>query len=85
MNFAEMLQNPRSIALKNFMAQAIQHKVINYDDLLTRIGSVLITDNDIKMFGYLINDVLAAGYQKALDDYKSQLEKMGIEITVKKN
>lgn len=76
------MQNPKSTALKKFMIQVMGDKVNPYDDILTRLGTAIITDNDLKMFGEMINDILSIGYRKAVDDYRSQLNKLGIEVSL---
>jgi hypothetical protein len=72
-DWSQIFQNSKSIALKRFIAQIIDHKVNNYDDLLTRLSNSLVTENDIKLFGELMNDVISAGYYKAVNDYKEKL------------
>jgi hypothetical protein len=80
--FAQMMQNPKSIALKKFMSHVIGEKVGLYDDILTRLSVSIVTDSDFKIFGEMINDVLGTGYRKAVDDYRSQLNKLGIEVSL---
>lgn len=81
-NWAQFMQNPRGIALKKFMLQIMENKVAPYDDMLTRLGTVLVTDNDLKLFGEMMNDVLGIGYKKAVDAYRDQLKQLGIEVTL---
>jgi hypothetical protein len=77
-SWAQIFQNPKGLALKKFMAQIIDRKVQDYDDLLDRLGASLVTENDVKLFGNLMNDVMAAGYYKAVNDYKEKnQEKLG--------
>lgn len=80
--WAQMMQNPKGIALKKFMSQVMGPKVGVYDDLLTRLAASLVTDNDLKVFGEMVNDILGVGYHKAVDDYRVQLNKMGIEVSL---
>jgi hypothetical protein len=77
-NWAQIFQNPKGLALKKFMAQIIDRKVQDYDDLLDRLGASLVTENDVKLFGNLMNDVMAAGYYKAVNNAKEKnQEKLG--------
>lgn len=76
------MQNPRGIVLKKFMIQVMGDKAQSYDELLTRLSTVLITDNDINIFGELINDILGIGYRKAVEAYRSELNKLGIEVSL---
>jgi hypothetical protein len=71
------------MVLRKFMLQVLTNKVENYDELLTRIGTSLITENDLKIFALMVNDILEVGYRKAIEDYKSQLNEMGIEVSMK--
>jgi hypothetical protein len=80
--WAQMMQNPRGIALKKFMSQVMGAKAGIYDDLITRLGSSIVTDNDLKVFGEMMNDILGIGYRKAVDDYREQLNKLGIEVSL---
>lgn len=81
-NWAQFMQNPRGIALKKFMVQVMNEKANPYDDLLTRLSTALVTDNDLKVFGEMINDILGIGYKKAVEDYRHQLNKLGIEVSL---
>jgi len=64
------------------MVQVMGNKANPYDELFTRLGSSLVTDNDLKVFGEMINEVLGIGYRKAVEDYREQLKKMGIEVSL---
>lgn len=81
-NWSQFMQNPKNAALKKFMVQIMGNKVKSYDDIITRLGTALITDNDLKIFGEMINDVLGIGYRKAVEDYRDQLSKLGIEVSL---
>jgi hypothetical protein len=84
-NWADFMQNPKGVVLKKFMYPLLQDKIANYDDLLTRIGHSLVTENDLKAFSDMVNDIIAAGYKKAVFDYQQQLKKMGIEVNITQN
>jgi len=79
----EYLQNPKAMILKKFMAEFLYTKYYEYEDLLSRLGTQLITESDINRFGSMINEIYQLGYAKAVDDYKSELAKMGIQVNVK--
>jgi len=64
------------------MIQVIGNKAASYDDLFTRLGTAIVTDNDLKVFGEMINDVLSTGYRKAIEDYRTQLEKLGMVVSL---
>ncbi len=81
-NWSQFMQNPKGIALKKFMVQAMGDKANPYDDLITRLGTSIVTDTDLKIFGEMVNDLLSIGYNKAVDDYRQQLNKLGIEVSL---
>lgn len=81
-SWTQLMQNPRGIALKKFMSLAMGEKVGAYDDLLTRVSTSLVTDNDLKAFGEMVNDILGIGYRKAIDDYRDQFKKLGLEVSL---
>jgi len=82
-NLSQILQNPKTMVLRKFMLQVLANKVENYDELLTRVGISLVTENDLKMFALMVNDILEVGYRRAVEDYKKQLSEMGIEVSMK--
>lgn len=71
------------MVLRKFMVQILTNKADNYDELITRIGFNLVTENDLKMFALMVNDILEVGYRRAVEDYKGQLSEMGIEVSMK--
>jgi len=71
------------MVLRKFMVQILANKAENYDELITRIGFNLVTENDLKMFALMVNDLLEVGYRRAVEDYRGQLSEMGIEISMK--
>lgn len=81
----QLMHNPQSIALKRFLLQVLNHKITNYDDLLTRVGASLVTEKDMHLFGELVNDILEAGYRKAVEDYKEKLKAFNIQVDVTKS
>lgn len=83
MSWNQILQNPKSYTLKKFLANILDNKVNNYDDLLARIGVSLVTDNDLKVFAELVNDIYVAGFSKAIEDNKKQLNDLGFVVTNK--
>jgi hypothetical protein len=80
--WSQMMQNPKNLALKKFMVQVMGNKANPYDDLFTRLGTSLVTDNDLKVFGEMVNDILGIGYRKAIEDYRDQLKKLGLEVSL---
>lgn len=79
----EIMQSQKGYTLKKFLAQILDNKVSQYDDLIARIAFNLITENDLKLFAELVNDLVTSGYFKAVEEYKPKLKELGIEVSVK--
>jgi hypothetical protein len=84
-NWLDSLQNPRGLAIKKFMAELLNEKYVQYQDLISRISTCIITDGDMIAFNKLVNDIHEIGFTRAIDVYKQQLTNLGIKVTVKKN
>lgn len=81
-SLADMMQNPKGIALKRFMATILGQKYLDYEDLLQRSTCYLVTDKDMASFSKMISDVYELGYMKAVSDYKDQLQKIGVKVNI---
>ena len=76
------MSNPKAFTLKKWFVELLEHKYPPHDDIIERVAVSLTTENDLKQFGDLITAVFERGYRKAIDDYKGQVEKLGLKITV---
>ena len=76
------MSNPRAFTLKKWMAELLKAKYVNHDAIIERVASSLVTERDLQEFGRLITDVYEAAYLKAVNDYKSQFEKLGINVNI---
>ena len=83
MNWAEFVQNPKTLAIRKFMAEVLEEKYSSYDDLATRISRELITESDLNNFAKMINDVYEMGYKKAIAEYKDKLADFGVQVEIK--
>lgn len=81
-NMIKHASNPRGYALKRWLIQLIADKYPTHDSIVERVGMALVTESDLKDFGKLLGTVYEAGYMKAINDYKSQVEKLGINIHI---
>ena len=60
------LLNQRGPILKQFLAQLLQERVQNYDELIDRLASVIITENDVTKFTQMTIDLYEKGYLKSV-------------------
>ena len=81
-NMLRYASNPRGFALKKWLSQLLEKKYPPHDTIVERVGMSLTTDSDLKDFGKLIGEVYQSGYAKAINDYKKEVEKLGIKINI---
>ena len=81
-SLVQYMSNPRCFTLKKWFIELLDKDYVPHDDIIERIASSLATDQDMKQFGTLITSVFEKGYRKAVEDYRGQVEKLGIKINV---
>lgn len=81
-NFLKYMSNPRSFTLKKWLIELLQERYVPHDTIVERVSTSLATDQDVTDFGSLITQIYESGYRKAVEDYRSQMEQLGIKVTV---
>jgi len=81
-NFLKYMSNPRSFTLKKWLIELLQEKYTPHDVIVERVSTSLTTDQDLTDFGQLITQIYESGYRKAVGDYRSQMEDLGVKVTV---
>lgn len=76
------LQNPKAVAIKKVIFELLQNSYGEFDDIISRLTTALITDKDATSFLSLLNKLYELGYLKAINDYKEQLKKLNLNITI---
>lgn len=79
------MSNPRAYTIKRWVLELVKDRYPPHDVILERLGTVLVTDKDLKDFGGLLTDIYQSGYMKAVEDYRAQFEKHGVKIHVTTN
>lgn len=74
--------NPRAFTLKTWLTQMLQQKFEPHESIVERVAPSLTTDSDLKSFSALMGEIFQAGYMRAVNDYRVQLEKHGMKINV---
>lgn len=74
--------NQNSYQVKKAMFDLIQERYQRNEQIIERLGAILVTDGDVKGFLKLIGDVYEAGYIKSVNDHKDQLKKMGLNARI---
>lgn len=78
-----MLNNPRMPIVKNFIHGFIGDKTNNHNEIIERISHSLISENDIKAFAGLVNEIYQESYKKFAEHYNDALQKSGYKINFK--
>ena len=76
------MSNPKSFTLKRWFIELLQEDYAPFDNVIERIAMSLATESDMKEFGKLITSVYEKAYLKAVEDYRSEVEKLGVKIHV---
>ena len=81
-NFIKYMSNPRSFTLKRWFVELLKEDYLSHDTIVERVASALTTEQDVKDFGNLVTAIYDKAYRKAVEDYRSQAEQMGLKITI---
>mgnify|MGYP004076159439 CR=1 FL=1 len=76
------MANPRAFTLKKWFAGILQNKMPAHDQIIERVSTSLVTDGDLKAFGELMGALYEVGYMKAVNDYKKELQRLGIKTKI---
>lgn len=81
-NYVKYMSNPRCYTLKRWFSELLTSDYPKHDETVERISTAMLTDLDVENFGKLIMNVYEAAYKKAVADYKTEFEKMGVKISI---
>lgn len=76
------MSNPRAFTLRKWFYELLKIDYVAHDTIIERISSALVTERDVEDFGKLIGQVYEKGYRKAVDDYRKQVEDMGLKVSI---
>lgn len=80
-NWINYVQNPKSYTVKKWLSELLKEKSVKYDGLSERI-CVGVTNEDMEKLGKLFAELFEGGYLKAIGEYKSELERLGMKVKV---
>lgn len=81
-NFVRYMANPKAFTLKKWFYDMLKTNYVAHDTIVERVAASLTTDKDLEDFGKLIGEVFEKGYRKAIDDYRAEIERLGLNVTV---
>jgi hypothetical protein len=77
-----MIPSALQVALQKYMFDLLQEKYQMHTNIVARVSHYLVTENDVREFSLLINDIYEKAYTKALKDYHVQLEAAGLKVAI---
>lgn len=81
-NFIRYMSNPRAFTLRKWFYELLKIDYMAHDTIIERVSTSLVTEKDIEDFGKLIGQIYEKGYRKAVDDYRKQIEDMGLKVSI---
>lgn len=81
-NFIRYMSNPRSFTLKRWFAELLGKDFAPHNNIIERVSCAIVTEQDMKDFGALVTTIYEKAYRKAVEDYREQVEKLGLKISV---
>lgn len=76
------MSNPKAFTLKKWFYDLLKIDYVTHDQTIERVATSLATDKDLQDFGKLIGQVYETGYRKAIEDYRKQIEDLGLSIKI---
>ena len=80
--FPFMMQNMHSSAIKKYLFEILQGRYQKNERFIERLASTIATKEDYESLGSLIADLYETGFLRAVDEYKEQMAKMGLKVSV---
>lgn len=77
-----MLANQQSYALRKYAFELLEGRYEGYDDLVTRICSVLVTKKDTKDFAKFMAELFECGFMKAVAENQNLMTQLGYKVKV---
>lgn len=77
------ISNPYKTAILQYAQQLMKERYANYHDTILRASSTFVTQQEALKFAKMLVEIFEAGYLKAVEDYKKQVEAHGLQIKIK--
>lgn len=82
MNWFDFLRNPNEIYIKKYMFDILQGRYVNHEKFLEKLSKFINTKEELEELGKLVADIYESGFLKAFNEYKNQMEKIGMKMTI---
>lgn len=77
-----LFHNPQSIAIKKYLFELLKERYSKNENFIDRFSNMITTQQDYEDLGKLLVDIFEVGFLRAVNQYKSQFEKMGMKINI---
>lgn len=77
-----MMQNLHSSAIKKYLFELLNGRYVRNEKFIDRISATIVTKEDYEALGSLVVDIFETGFMKAVDEYRDQLAKMGMKVSI---
>ena len=85
-NWLNFLSNPLIQGVKKFMYDLLgPERFAPHQDTIEALARTVFNEKDYEYFGKLMAEVYEAGYMRSVEDHRQTLEKMGLQVTLKKS
>jgi len=81
-NYFQFMTNPKTFAIKKYMFEILHQKYPEHEQIVERMANSIMTEKDFTDFNKLVAAIYETGYLKAVNDYRDQLAKMGLKVSV---
>lgn len=81
-NFVKYMSNPKSFTMKRWFYDLLGMDYSSHDTIIERVSTALTTQKDLEDFGKLIGQVYEKGFRRAIDEYKKEVEKLGLKVNI---
>lgn len=80
--FIRYMSNPRAFTLRKWLFEILKGNYPAHDGIVERLGTAIATQKDLDDFGKLIGQIYETAYRRAIDDYKHQVEELGLKVNI---
>jgi hypothetical protein len=77
-----MFQNPQSMAIKKYLFELLKERYGRNERFIERFANTIGTKEDYDGLGSLITDIYETGFLKAVNEYKDQFTRLGMNVSV---
>lgn len=74
--------NPQAVAIKKYLFEILRERYARSSGYIDRLALGTMTREDYESLGALVADIYESGFMRAVDQYKSQMARLGMKVEV---